>query len=218
VVEDPPAADRRLARSAGVPASSPRRRHGLCAVSWFVALTLAACDYATSLDNAPAPGVVIQGAVGHSGLACGRGTSRMLDGSRLVFEDGSGVDIGEVVLDGACRKVPRIYAGAYVATSDPAITARYSMPLPGEDLYLIRFDPGSAYGERAAPSVTQVISYEVLDAAGFRVDYDTGTDEGGTSTPGIGVVVGPRVCVGFPAPGCDPRGIWTRSPGATVGR
>jgi len=180
-------------------------------------LALAACDYATSLDNAPAPGVVIQGAVGHSGLACGRGTSRLLDGSRLVFEDGSGEDIGEVVLDGACREVPRIYAGAEVATSDPSITARYSMPLLGEDLYLIRFDPGGAYGERAAPSVTQAISYEVLDAAGFRVDYDTGTDEGATSVPGIGVVVGPRVCVGFPAPGCDPQGVSAQPPGASLG-
>jgi hypothetical protein len=128
----------------------------------------------------------------------------MLGGSKLVFEDGSGATIDTLPLGDSWCVIEGLHSGLGLPENGALIYTTYWIRLWKQDVFRVRFEPGAAYGDRAAPSEAQDVSYRALDAAGFRMDYDTGTDGATASTAGSGVVIGPRLCVGFPAPGCDP--------------
>ena len=160
----------------------------------LIVLVSESCSFGTSVVG-PDMGriVTLQGSVWHDVGGCTAANGKMLDGSALVF------DGHEVILGGACE-----FDAAMLRAGEMKVVAHYWIRLWLADSYEVSFKPGAAYGDNAMPPGMQVVPFDRLNAAGFRLDYDTGTDSVTVSEPGVGAVIGPRACLGFPVPGCEP--------------
>lgn len=171
-------------------------------------LVLAVCagctiNFTSAEPEAADTRVRATGVVWHTASTC-RGTTKLLDGATLVFTDPSGEDVASEALSGTC--LPPVASGDTLIPPRNAMVVRasYSVYLPPAAEYTVHFVPGEAFGDRPLASGPQAVTPAVLDAASSRMDFDTGDDGPDSSTPGGGIVIGPRLCAGFPAAGCEP--------------
>jgi hypothetical protein len=174
----------------------------------LAALTLTGCEGASSVPKPePAQGVVFRGKVIRDVAACTAETQALLQGSQLIITDPLG-DTRTATLSGSCQEqgLTMEWTGWRPPSERPvAVVASYYLQFSeAQESYRFSFAPGPNFGDRPAPTSTQQFSLDTLDAANFRVDYDTGSDAPSGSSAGVGAVLPPRLCVGFPVPGCDP--------------
>jgi hypothetical protein len=118
--------------------------------------------------------------------------------------DSNGVPLAKTTLGSSCYPVSEVL-GAGQMTRDPDIvTALFAESLARRNSYQVVFVPGPNFGDRAAPTAPMSVSYDELNAASFRMDFDTGFDAETGGSPGPGIALGPRLCQGFPVAGCAP--------------
>lgn len=163
-----------------------------------IVLLSSACN-----NSPPEETVYVEGVIWYSSHTC-EGTHGMLTGSKLIFTDSLGGQTEATQNGGPCGPDYGLVDELIPRRNSNVITSGYFATLPRSDTYDVAFLPGPEYGNRQAPEGPQDVSLPELEASRFRMDFDAGDDSGAESVSGQGVVIGPRACVGFPAPGCAP--------------